>query len=232
MYRGAVRVPPTAERESDGESSPIIRIMDQTANEIRRSMGSSRSIGTQTESDNFTLRVPTPTGYAVPEAFIRSVCEAIGEGINVYCGRDCGEKERRNMFSKMLSDLNGYWDRKRNMRIEFENLEKFKIIKINIYDLIQNNVIQNCEIIPPNKSIIIPNVDFPPYEYVLVNDVSILRVPEVEVAFYGSDSEVLACSEAVPLDLFIAATSIKVVWTDGEGDTVYYSAYMTNDSIA
>jgi hypothetical protein len=248
MYRGVVRVfeelPKPVEPKGDTfpPSSPIERELTRAIEQLREideNLGSYRrekSTQTDPSSDGFNewnLTNP-PTGYAVPKLFVRSLAEAIEQGVITYCQLLCLPEERRAAIQFLLREVSIFMSTARHLYFEvFEvNPVWYDYVKITVFDCITANQLGCADLVPPTVRTIIHNVNIPLFESAIVTEDSVPHMPQVEVSLIKfspteqpeNRNRLIGQSVTVPLDLFVKASSIIIILENGDEREISYRA--------
>lgn len=247
MYRGVVRVyeeTPKKQGEDDDPyppSSPVEKELTRAIEQLRSiddSLGSYKNIkGSQTDFPSMpgegNLSIP-PIGYAVPRIFVRSVAEAIEQGVITYCQLLQTADERQNAFLFLLREIREFISNPRHLFFEvFETTPLwYDYVRVAVFDCVTANQLGSAELHPPVTRVIVHNVNIPFYESAMVTDDSIPHMPQVEISLVKSSSQeegndakrTVGQSVIVPLDLFVKATNIIIMLENGEEREITYRA--------
>ena len=263
MYRGVVRVfdkrPQTV---ADLPSSPVegfsIDLAEQPASpvekEFARAASSLRlSIERNNEQNQLTYRkhagVQTDegdvlsgdlqAGYAVPKIFVRSLAEAVEQGVITYCSQIRSSQERERAMLRLLKEVANHVTAPRHLY--FESFESkpvwYDYMRVNVFDCVTSNAIGTADIIPPVTKVIISNVKIPLFDSAVVTASSVPHLPQVEISllkFSGKEDEknrLVAQSLAVPLELFVKATNISLIQDDGQERDISYRATLVRHEV-
>ena len=241
MYRGVARV---YEESSKSEvdvgdpyppSSPVEKELTRAVEQLRSlddSLGSYKNVkASQTDflyqPVESQMLVP-PIGYAVPKIFVRSVAEAIEQGVITYCQLLQTADERQNALLFLLREIREFISNPRHLYFEVFEVSPlwYDFIRIVVFDCVTANQIGSTELHPPATRAIIQNVNIPLYESAMVTEDSVPHMPQVEISLIKSISDdgtrIVGQSVIVPLDLFVKATNIIIVLENGEEREISY----------
>jgi hypothetical protein len=247
MYRGVVRVyeEVTKRGAEDGDpyppSSPVEKELTRAVEQLRSvddSLGSYKN-GKSSQTD-FPPRVYDdnmllpPIGYAVPRIFVRSVAEAIEQGVVTYCQLLQTPDERRNAILFMLREIREFISNPRHLYFEvFEQTPVwYDYIRIAVFDCVTANQLGSADLYPPTTRVIVHNVNIPLYESAVVTEESVPHMPQVEISLikYSSEGDgnqknrIVGQSVIVPLDLFVKASHVIIMLENGEEREISYRA--------
>ena len=249
MYRGVVRVfpQPIPVANTDEPASPMereiaraVETLKEGMNRYEESLGFTRRMSkeTQTESSSWLSPAEMPVGYAVPKVFVRSVAEAVEQGVITYCPALMSSDQRARAVLRLLNEISEYVAAPRNLYFEVFELKPkwYDFVKIAVFDCVTGNVLGYADLIPPVTKVLIPNVNIPLYETPIVTDQSVPHLAQVEISLmrFGFDdkSRVIGQTVSVPLELFVNAGTVTLILDDGEEREISYRAQLVrNDSL-
>lgn len=255
MYRGVVRVyeeSPKMEAQSGGDpyppSSPVEKELTRAVEQLRSlddSLGSYKNAkASQTDFPSRfgeeSLMVP-PIGYAVPRIFVRSVAEAMEQGVVTYCQLLQTSDERQNAILFLLREIKEFLSNPRHLFFEvFETAPLwYDYIQVAVFDCVTANQLGSAELHPPTTRAIVHNVNIPLYESAMVTDDSVPHMPQVEISLLKNSSQeertdgkrTVGQSVIVPLDLFVKATNIIIMLENGEEREISYRAALVRKEL-
>lgn len=263
MYRGVVRVfdrtsPSVADLASspveafsiqvaDHPASPVEKEYVRAASSLRQSIDRyndqnqltyHKHAGTQTDDGEMSSSA-LQAGYAVPKTFVRSLAEAVEQGVITYCSQIRSSQDRDKAMLRLLKEVADHVTAPRH--VYFESFESrptwYDYIRINVFDCVTSNPIGSADIIPPVTKVIIPNVKIPLFESAVVTASSVPHLPQVEISlfkFSGRDEEknrLVAQSLAVPLELFVTAANISLLQDGGQERDISYRAALVRHEV-
>ena len=242
---------PVPVANTDEPASPMEREIARAVETLKEGMNKyEESIGlhyrkakeTQTDASSWLSPAEMPVGYSVPQVFVRSVAEAVEQGVITYCPALLSSDQRSRAVLRLLNEISEYVASPRNLFFEvFElNPKWYDFVKISVFDCVTGSVIGYADLIPPVCKAIIQNVNVPLYETSIVTEQSVPHLTQVEVSLmrFGlhDKSRVVGQTVSVPLDLFVKAGTINLILDDGEEREISYKAQLVrieslNDSL-
>ena len=257
MYRGVVRVfPPPAkavEAAGPGEVSPVERELARAVDDLKQGMNQlDQNIGILSSIKRSTAQVQTddlpaattleavqeaPAGYAVPKIFVRAAAEACEQAVVTYCPLLLSTPEREKGVLRLLHEIAQHMLSPRHLYFEiFEPKPTwYDYIKISVFDCITATPMGAADLVPPTLKVIIGNVNVPLFESPVVTEESVPQLPQVELTLLKFTAEdknrVVAQSETVPLDLFVASSNILVTLDNGVEREITYKAALVSQEV-
>jgi hypothetical protein len=248
MYRGVIRVFPQAVpvANTDEPASPMereiaraVETLKEGMNKYEESVGLSyrKSKESQTEASSWLSPAEMPVGYAVPQVFVRSVAEAIEQGVMTYCPALMNSDQRSRAILRLLNEISEYVSAPRNLYFEVFELKPkwYDFVRISVFDCVTGNIIGYADLIPPVSKVIIPNVNVPLYESPIVSAESVPHLAQVEVSLmrfeFDEKSRVVGQTVSVPVELFIKAGTVSLILDDGEIRDISYKAQLVRDEL-
>lgn len=225
-------------------SSPLEKELSRAVEQLRSlddSFGSYKnSKSTQTDFPSTyideRLMMP-PIGYAVPRIFVRSVSEAIEQGVITYCQLLKTPDERRNAILFLIKEIHASLSNPRHLYFEvFEpNPIWYDYIRIAVFDCVTTSQLGSTDLHPPTTRAIVHNVNIPLYESAVVTEESVPHMPQVEISLLKYSEEdknrTVGQSVIVPLDLFVKTTNIIIVLENGEEREISYKAALVRKDL-
>jgi hypothetical protein len=249
MYRGVVRVFENDHREDDDpsknptSSSPV-------ENELTRAVANLSTLNdtlkknVHSSQTDFSREVDpvgkAPIGYAVPSLFVRSVAEAIEQGVITYCHFLQSSDERQNATMYLLKEIRDFICSPKHLFVQvFDPHDPwYDFIRIAVFDCVTMNQIGSANLIPPDTQATVNNVNIRLYESSIIDQESVPHMPQVELSLMKYDTDetgdprrekVIGQSVIVPLDLFVKATEIIIVLENGGERGIFYKASLARE---
>lgn len=237
MYRGVVKVSdplPTATGDDTlPPSSPIEREITRAVESLRSShalgdedLGTyKKMVSVQTSNDSWQ-DAPMPMGYSVPRIFIRSVAEAIEQGVIVYSPLLKTPLDREAGIIRVLQEVSMYIRTPRHLFFEIYEANPiwYDYAKISITDCTTAETLGSADLLPPNTQTLLLNVNVPMFESPVVTEEAVPHMPQVEIFFLSSDHKLIGQTISVPLDLFVRGSSVATMLDDGSQRDISYRA--------
>ncbi len=179
----------------------------------------------QTTNDNWQ-DAPMPVGYFVPRIFVRSVAEAIEQGVIVYCPLLKSPADREAGVIRVLQEVSVYIRTPRHVFFEIYEANPiwYDYARISITDCATADILGSADLLPPNTQTLILNVNVPMFESPVMTDEAVPHMPQVEVSFLTSEHKLVGQTISVPLDLFVRGTSVATMLDDGNERDISYRA--------